>query len=117
MKVLFVCRYNVGRSQVARAFFDRLSRHESDSAGTRADEAIARLKLASRMLKHAGNQVSVAYMKAQGIDISENVRKQLTLELMDEADQVIVMAEKNTWPDYLSSSEKTVVGTSPIRPP
>ncbi len=34
MKVLFVCRANLGRSQIASAFFDQLSQHTPDSAGT-----------------------------------------------------------------------------------
>ena len=35
MKVLFVCLANVGRSQMAEAFFNRLSRHQAGSAGSR----------------------------------------------------------------------------------
>ena len=96
MKVSIVCRANVGRSQFAQASCAQRSSHESDSAGTKADEAVARLNLASRMLKHSRNQVSVVYMKVHGIDISDNVRKQLRPELVDEADLVILMAERDT---------------------
>src|SRR4029450_9847028 len=40
MKILFVCYANVGRSQVAQAYFTKLSRHASDSAGIAVDELI-----------------------------------------------------------------------------
>jgi len=56
MKVIFVCRANVGRSQAAQAFFGKLSRHESDSAGTMVDESIARNNSPSRMVKDATYQ-------------------------------------------------------------
>ena len=42
MKVLFVCVANVGRSQMAEAFFNLLSEHHGESAGTMADEILAR---------------------------------------------------------------------------
>ncbi len=48
MKILFVCHANVGRSQVAQVYFDKLSRHTSDSAGIAVDELIARLNLRGR---------------------------------------------------------------------
>ncbi len=35
MKVLFVCVANVGRSQMAEAFFNRLSDHQATSTGSR----------------------------------------------------------------------------------
>lgn len=34
LDVLFVCRANLGRSQMAQAMFNRLSKHQSTSAGT-----------------------------------------------------------------------------------
>ena len=105
MKVLFVCNANVGRSQVAEALFNKLSAHESISAGTRADEAVSRTNPPSRMLKDAPSR-GIPVMKDQGVDIAEYLRKQLTLEMVQEADKVIVMADRNTWPDFLRDSDK-----------
>ncbi len=108
-KVLFVCSANRGRSQVARACFDQLSQHDSDSAGIGVDEQLARRNLTSRKLKDSSNQRSVEYIrKAFGVDISERERQQLTPEMVDEADLVIVIAEKDTWPDYLKEGGKVV---------
>jgi len=108
-KVLFVCFANRGRSQVAHACFDQLSQHDSDSAGIGVDEQIARRNLPNRKLSSDGRGKSVEYIrKAFGVDISEKERQQLTTEMVDEADLVIVIAEKNTWPDYLQEGGKVV---------
>lgn len=108
MKVLFVDNANVARSQVAEALFNRLSGAESASAGTRADDAVARTKPSSRMLKDSVSS-GIPYMNDQGIDISGKLRKQLTEEMVREADKVIFIADKDTWSDYLRNSEKVVV--------
>ncbi len=108
-KVLFVCMANIGRSQVARACFDQLSQHDSDSAGIGVDRIIASRNLSSRKLKDSSNGRSVEYIrKAFGVDISDSERQQLTPEMVDEADLVIVIAEKNSWPDYLQEGGKVV---------
>lgn len=108
MKVLFVCNANVGRSQAAEALFKRLSSHEAESAGTRADEIVARSNPPTRSLGDAGS-TAIPYMKEQGVDISENTRKQLTPEMVQDADKIIVVADKDTWPNYLNNSDKVVV--------
>jgi len=108
-KVLFVCFANIGRSQVAQACFDQLSQYDSDSAGIGVDEQLARRNLTTRTLKDVRDQRSVEYIrKAFGVDVSDKERQQLTPEMVDEADLVIVIAEKNRWPDYLQEGGKVV---------
>ncbi len=109
-KVLFVCSANVGRSQVARACFDQLSQHDSDSAGIGVDRIIAKQNLASRKLKDspsAGRLVE-SIRKAFGVDISDRERQQLTPEMVHAADLVILIVEKEKWPDYLQEGGKVV---------
>ena len=109
MKILFVCYANVGRSQVAQAYFTKLSRHESDSAGIAVNELIVQRRLASRKLKDVVDQRSVAYIGREfGIDVSERERQQLVPAMLDEVDRVIVIAEKERWPDYLQEGGKIV---------
>jgi protein-tyrosine-phosphatase len=119
-KVLFVCYGNVGRSQVAQSLFASLSSNASESAGTKVDELIASGRAPGRVLKEvrrgglpSNPPSSISYVEARGIDISGNLRKQLTLELMDEADRVVVMAERDTWPEFLASSDKVTVWDLP----
>ncbi len=109
-KVLFVCFANMGRSQVARACFDQLSQHDSDSAGIGVDRIIARRNLPSRKVKDSGTDGrSVEYIRrAFGEDISDRERQQLTPEMVDAADLVVLIVEKDKWPDYLQEGGKVV---------
>ena len=43
MKILFVCVANVGRSQMAEAFCNKLSRHEAISAGSQVGEKMGQI--------------------------------------------------------------------------
>jgi len=109
MKVLFVCYANVGRSQVAQAYFNTLSQHDCDSAGIAVDERIALRKLPSKKLKDNPSQYSVEYIRREfGMDVSERERQQLVPAMIDEADRVIVIAEKERWPSYLQEGGKVV---------
>jgi protein-tyrosine-phosphatase len=109
MKVLFVCYANVGRSQVAEACFKKLSQHECDSAGIAVNERIAAMKLASKKFKDYPNQSSVQYIRREfGVDIGEKERQQLVPEMIDTADLVIVIAEKERWPAYLKEGGKVL---------
>ena len=110
MKALFVCNANMGRSQVAEALFNQLSSESAGSAGTVADAIVERTNPASRRLKDGGSS-AITYMSEQGVDVSESLREQLTAEMVQEADKVIVMADDDTWPDYLRNSDKVVVWT------
>ena len=80
MKVLFICNANVGRSQVAHAYFDTLSKHDSDSAGIAVDE-IAAMSFASKKHKDNPTQRSVQYIRREfGVDIGEKEKQQLVPE-------------------------------------
>ena len=106
MNVHFVCRANLGRSQMAQAMFNRLSRHRSSSTGTMVLEMEGQT-LAERA-KVAPSVVLVLELMSEeeGLDLSSEQRTQLTPELFDAADKVIVMAERETWPDYLVEGGK-----------
>ncbi len=109
MKVLFVCYANVGRSQVAQAYFSKLSQHASGTAGIAVDELMAKASLSSRKLKDVPTQRSVEYIRREfGVGISERERQQLTPALIDNADLVIVIAERQRWPGYLKEGGKVV---------
>lgn len=109
MKVLFICNANMGRSQVARACFDQLSEHDTDSAGIGVDRIIAKQNLPSRKLKDFGNQRQVEYIRKMfGVDISDRERQQLTPETVHAADLVILIVEKEKWPHYIEEGGKVV---------
>ena len=112
MKMLFVCHANVGRSQVAQVYFDKLSQHTSDSAGIAVDELIAQRHLRGRQLKDdtnpAAEYIRELIRNECGVDIANKERQQLTPQMVDEADLVVVIAEKERWPDYLQEGGKVV---------
>ncbi len=97
MEVLFVCSGNIGRSQMAMEFFNRYSGHghTAGSAGTNVtvlDEEIGGRDDA---------QVVLQAMDELGIDMRHNRRTQLTPEMLDEYQRIIVMAEPHKIPDWL----------------
>ena len=100
MKILFVCRENMFRSQAAETFFKnrRNKDVEIQSCGTWVEkEGLSGKKL--KEFPELENFLEV--MKEKSFDISENVCKPITSELADWADKIISMAEKDESPDYL----------------
>ena len=77
--VLFVCIHNSGRSQMAEAFFNHMTKGKAEalSAGTQPAKNI--------------NPVVVEAMREVGVDISGNMPKALTLDMVEKADRVITM--------------------------
>jgi arsenate reductase len=78
-KVLFVCVHNAGRSQMAEAFFNEMTKRRAIglSAGTQPSKRV--------------NPVVVKAMREVGIDISRRKPKMLTFEMLEGADRVITM--------------------------
>ncbi len=110
MEVLFVCNGNITRSQIAKALFNRLSTSHAECAGTRVHQREGQT-LKEVVEEAAARGVSVVVlrmMEEEQMDLSENTRKQVTAAMVDTADKVIVMADRDTLPDYLLSSEKVV---------
>jgi protein-tyrosine-phosphatase len=77
--VLFVCVHNSGRSQMAEAFFNAMSKGnaKASSAGTVPGETV--------------NPIVVKAMQEVGMDVSGNKPKALTPEMVDRVDLVITM--------------------------
>jgi len=90
----------VGRSQAAAAFYNQLMPNRGASAGTKVDLPGQRVKDRPK----AKNIIQA--MNELGLDISLSRRTQLTPVMVDQFDRIIVMAEKDTIPGYLSTSKK-----------
>ena len=104
MKILFVCKGNVGRSQIAEALFNKHfgDTHKSFSAGTKIsgpEQPIGELM--------PQIQEVLDVMKEEGLDVSMAVRNQLTEKMVENADKVVAIIEdEEELPEYLSNSEK-----------
>jgi len=111
MKILFVCRGNMFRSQVAESLFNHVKNDgdEVKSCGT----WVEREGLTGKKLKDFDGINSpmslinlIEVMKEKGFDLSENICKPVTPELVDWADKIISMAEDDESPDYLLNNPK-----------
>jgi arsenate reductase (thioredoxin) len=86
--VMFVCVHNAGRSQMAAAYLSHLAgdRIEVRSSGTAPKDQV--------------NPAVVEVMLEEGIDISGNVPKVLTDQMVQDSDYVITMGCGDACPFY-----------------
>jgi arsenate reductase (thioredoxin) len=78
--VLFACVHNAGRSQMARAWFDRL-----------ADASVARGLSAGTEPAERVHQVVVEAMRERGFDLQNERPQKLTAELASSATLLVTM--------------------------
>lgn len=106
MKILFVCRANVFRSQVAVSLFEKLSggKHEVKSAGTNVSEKFEDRKIYERRDREV--EIIIDMMNEEEIDVRDREMHGLTQKMVDWADKIICMAEQSAIPEYLLQSEK-----------
>ena len=83
---LFICVHNSGRSQMAEAFFNQkaMGKAKAISAGSQPADKV--------------NPMVVKAMREEGIDISHNEPKLLTLEMMEGISLAITMGCENSCP-------------------
>ena len=110
MKILFICRGNVGRSQMAEFLFNKISdgTHTSSSAGTRVLSKEGESRDGQILKDCSGAKNIIEAMSLIGIDISNNKRTQLTKDILDSCEKAVVMAEEDTIPEYLRQSDKSI---------
>lgn len=105
MKVLFVCTQNVGRSQMAAALFNKYaSTGHADTAGTKVEKEGQ--TIAERAEESEGARNVLQVLHEEGVDASSLSRSQVTTEMLDSYDKIVVMAEKDTIPEWLSAHPK-----------
>ena len=97
-KVLFVCYGNIMRSQIAEAYFNSMSEKDAAiSAGIDPTTPMRYSKPAEEV---------IAVMQEEGIDISRKTVKTVTKGMVDAADNVYVLTDKSTCPEFITSSPK-----------
>ncbi|HSX33038.1 MAG TPA: low molecular weight phosphatase family protein [Candidatus Saccharimonadales bacterium] len=99
-KVLFICHANAGRSQMAMGFYNQLYPGMATSAGTEVDQPGGRVGDRPQAVH------SVQAAREHGLDIGNNIRHQLTPELLDACDLAVVITNRATVPQYVLDSPK-----------
>ena len=109
MKIVFVCRGNVGRSQMAEALLRKMKPDLTiTSAGTTVVNAPSGDKSGVALDSFDGGRMVIEVLKEARADASHKTRVQLTEEMLTDADRIIVMAEKDKIPDYLLNDPRMI---------
>jgi protein-tyrosine-phosphatase len=81
---------------MAAELFTKYSGIKAFSAGTKVlefeNQKLNEIPLAEPVIR---------FMEKEGLNVTENTRKQLTPEMIDKFDKIIIMAEPETIPEYL----------------
>jgi protein-tyrosine-phosphatase len=112
MNVLFVCTGNVARSQIAGTMFNHLSEHQATSAGTAVRHLVAEGETIEALTESGKESVAtyvLELMLEKGFDLSNRVRNQVTPEMVESADRVILMPGRIPAEDFLAQSDKLEV--------
>ncbi|OHA32201.1 MAG: hypothetical protein A2928_00935 [Candidatus Taylorbacteria bacterium RIFCSPLOWO2_01_FULL_45_15b] len=104
MKVLFICRGNVGRSQFASALLKKMNLgHEVISAGTKVEGKDGTSRHGQLLKDCNGAERVIDVMDEVGVNVRDNARTQLAPEMLPGVDRVIVMSEREHMPEYLNN--------------
>ena len=104
IKVLFICKGNVGRSQMAEAIFNSLASNKAIATSAGVDPG----SYEGKRISEAGPNVT-ACMKDIGLNVSDKVSKKLTKDMYNSADVIVSMVNKDVLPSHLQSSAKLVL--------
>jgi|SRR3989338_10952743 len=107
MKVLFICKSNQFRSQMAVSIYNQMTgTTDADSAGTYVgslDEPEG-----SMIERYFRTPAFFELMEEKGIYIRNNRTKKLLPEMLEKASVVVSMAEKPFIPDFLINNKKVI---------
>ncbi len=110
MKILCICRANVGRSQMLAGLLEQMMPHHTIlSAGTKTVSSITGESRHGTYLRDTkGAEKIIDVLKEVGIEWSNAMRTQLSPEMLEGIDLVVVMAEPEHIPEYLNKHPKMV---------
>jgi protein-tyrosine-phosphatase len=103
MKILFVCKGNNCRSQMAEAIYNRLTNStDASSAGTRVDGENETLSEFAKRPEVTSFTLDV--MRDDGYNLEDKRQTQLTQNMLGNYDLVVSMAGKRYTPQWLANS-------------
>ncbi len=104
MKILFICKNNQFRSQMAAALYNHLTNTtDADSAGTHVGNTREPVGIAIERCFRTHDFFEL--MEENGMYIRQNRTKKLSQKLMKQAGIIVSMAEEPFIPDFLRHHE------------
>jgi protein-tyrosine-phosphatase len=92
-KILFICHGNVGRSQIAEAYYNHFTKSsDASSAGVDPKTPLKYPRLAPEVLQ---------IMQEEKIDLSYKKVKLITENMVECADNIIIMCKKEDCPNFV----------------
>lgn len=99
-KYLFVCNENIGRSQIAEGFYNaKADRKSATSAG---------IVDSSKKYNGRPRPDVIQVMKELEIDISNQEIKQLTNKIIDSAETIVALCDKEMCPPAITSRTNVI---------
>ena len=106
MKILFICKGNYFRSQIAEALYNhRTNSNDAFSAGTYVG---APDEPEGQVLSHLLSPYLFKLMESRGMDIRNNRTKKLTRGMFEQAEIIVSMVEDPYIPDFLKNNKKVI---------
>ncbi len=100
-KTLFICEGNVGRSQMAEGFYNHFAKGNfATSAGVNDY---------GQKYNFKPREDIIQVMKEKGIDISEQKIKQVTEEMLQGIEMIVVLCNPDIIPEFLIASGINIV--------
>ena len=107
MKILFICKNNQFRSQMAAAIYNQITRTEdADSAGTYVGSAD--VPEGTIIEGYFRTPDFFELMEENGMNIRSNRTKKLLPEMIENANIVVSIVQEPFIPDFLRNNEKVV---------
>ncbi|MBI3306094.1 low molecular weight phosphatase family protein [Candidatus Nomurabacteria bacterium] len=102
MKVVFICRRNRFRSQIAEGLFNHLAKDGSSATSAGVDTLPEENNVLFCEYKNNKVKNTVEAMKNNGIDISKKYAKEITPRILEGTDKIIFLTDdKEKIPDWL----------------
>ena len=95
---------------MAEAIFNKLAPagFSATSSGTKVFDKDGNSKEGEKLKDRVGAEQVLFVLNELGIRAEEAERNQITEESVTAADKIVIMAEKETWPDYLIGNDKII---------
>ena len=98
MSILFICDGNIGRSQIAQAYYNFLTNSK--------DATSAGVDITSPSRYDHPTKEIITVMNEEKIDLSKNKVKTVNKDMVNLADNIYILCKKNKCPEFLLESKK-----------